>query len=232
MALPQVSDKCNSERVIVSNLVNPLYTKSGNSLCWRWTPGGRTAAVADQKGQSLDFWREAYDEHGAALFAFLRHRVKNRQDAEDLLQDVFIRVIKANSELREPTRVKSYLFSTAYNLTIYHFRRRKFYDLPSNADDSTDPFELVPDEGQIGPDDEAQWMDLNEHVLNSMETLNERYRTAFQYGVLEGRAYVEIARMTGWTDAQVKVNVHRARKAMIKDLRERGILEMESESTL
>jgi len=65
--------------------------------------------VADQKGQSLDFWREAYDEHGSALFAFLRHRVKNRQDAEDLLQDVFVRVIKANSELRDPSRVKSYL---------------------------------------------------------------------------------------------------------------------------
>ncbi len=65
--------------------------------------------MADQKGQSLDFWREAYDEHGSALFAFLRHRVKNRQDAEDLLQDVFVRVIKANSELRDPSRVKSYL---------------------------------------------------------------------------------------------------------------------------
>jgi RNA polymerase sigma-70 factor, ECF subfamily len=197
----------------------------GANASWIRTPGGGTAAVADHKGQSLDFWREAYDAHGSALFAFLRHRVKNRQDAEDLLQDVFIRVIKADSELREPARVKSYLFSTAYNLTINHFRRRKFDDLSPNGDDPTDPFELVPDEQRLAPDLEAEWMDLNEHVLSSLETLNERYRTAFQYGVLEGRAYNEISRLTGWSDAQVKVNVHRARKAMIKDLQKRGILE-------
>ncbi|MCB2211747.1 RNA polymerase sigma factor [bacterium] len=182
--------------------------------------------MAEQSGQNVEFWREAYDEHGAALFAFLRHRVKNRQDAEDLLQDVFIRVIKTDTELREPSRVKSYLFSTAYNLTINYFRRRKFDDLSSNGDDpNVDPFEQVPDVHRLQPDHEAEWMDLNEHVLTSMEALNERYKTAFQFGVLEGRAYNEIARMTGWTDAQVKVNVHRARKAIIKDLRDRGVLE-------
>lgn len=184
--------------------------------------------MADQNGQNLEFWREAYDEHGSALFAFLRHRVKNRQDAEDLLQDVFIRVIKADSPLRDPTRVKSYLFSTAYNLTINHFRRRKFDDLTPNSEDPTDPFELLADEDRLAPDHEAEWMDLNEHVLNAMETLNERYKLAFQYGVLEGRAYNEIARMTGWTDAQVKVNVHRARKSMIKSLQERGVLDEET----
>lgn len=182
--------------------------------------------MTERDGQ-VEFWRNAYEEHGTALFAFLRRRVGNREDAEDLLQDVFIRVIRSPSELRDKSRVKSYLFSTAYNLAINHFRRRRHDTLPDNGDGGPDPFELVADEHRLQPDDEAQWMDLNEHVLASMETLSERYRTAFQHGVLEGRAYSEIARLTGWSAAQVKVNIHRARRAMIEALWDKGVLERE-----
>lgn len=187
--------------------------------------------MSERQTQDLNFWHGVYREHGSSLLAFLRHRVGNRQDAEDLLQDVFIRVINTDSELRQPSRVKSYLFSTAYNLSINHFRRRKFSDLPAGDEDgASDPFEQVPDTHRLGPDDEAEWMDLNAHVIESMDALNDRYKTAFQYGVLEGRPYNEIARLTGWTVAQVKVNVHRARKAMIQTLRERGVLEMDGKA--
>ena len=177
------------------------------------------------KTTDMEFWRNAYDEHAPALYGFLRKRVKSREDAEDLLQDVFIRVIKADTELRDPNRVKSYLFSTAYHLSINSYRQHRFANLPVPGENGENPLEQVQDHGGLQPDDEAEWMDLNEQVLASLNTLNERYKTAFRYGVLEARAYSEIARLTGWTTAQVKVNVHRARKAMIDLLRQRGVLE-------
>ena len=50
--------------------------------------------------------------------------------------------------------------------------------------------------------------------------LSEPHRRAFELGALEQRSYAEIAEITGWTLPQVKVNLYRARKRVIEELRE------------
>ncbi|MFH0882114.1 MAG: RNA polymerase sigma factor [bacterium] len=179
---------------------------------------------------NLEYWHAAYEEYGPPVLAFLVNRLGHRADAEDLLQETFVRAIRSRKALRDETKVKSYLFSIAHNLMVNHVRKLR----PDTATSLTGPdginsLDRIADEGMISPDLEAEANDLNEAVQTVLDTLHERYQVAFRLGVLEGRAYNDIARTTGWNLAQVKINVHRARRKVIDHLKDSGFLDVELE---
>jgi RNA polymerase sigma-70 factor (ECF subfamily) len=179
---------------------------------------------------NLEYWHAAYEEYGPPVLAFLVNRLGHRADAEDLLQETFVRAIHSRKALRDETKVKSYLFSIAHNLMINHVRKLQPDSASSLASpDGTNPLDRIADEGIISPELEAEANDLNGAVQAVLDTLHERYQVAFRLGVLEGRAYSDIARTTGWNLAQVKINVHRARRKVIDHLKDRGFLDVEME---
>lgn len=171
------------------------------------------------------YWHGVYEEHGPSILAFLVNRLGERADAEDLLQETFVRAIRAHDNLRDASKLKSYLFSVAHNLMVNHVRKKRPSRLDQGADLEMNPLDMIADTESLGPDDEATLSDLNGHVARTMEMMSERYRVAFQLGVLEGRSYTEICRSTGWNMGQVKINIHRARKQMIDALSTGGFLD-------
>lgn len=178
--------------------------------------------------QKLTFWEEAYHQWGPPVFAFLVNRLGHRADAEDLLQETFVRAIRSRHNLREPEKVKSYLFTIAHNLMVNHVRKNR----PEAVSDTANPdgltvLDTTADEESTPPDLAAEAEDLHGMVSQHLETMKEQYRVAFELGVLQGRAYSDIARTTGWSLAQVKINVYRARKQMIGHLADKGYLDLE-----
>lgn len=168
-------------------------------------------------GHGVTFWRTAYQQHGAAVMAFLASRTRHREDAEDLLHETFVRAIKAGERLREASSVKAYLFTIAHRLTIDRSRRRR--ELALGDDDSAREVlvNLVDPSSERIEERTAQRQTL-ERVLAALTTLPAKLRTAFELGVIEKRSYREIAETTGWSLAQVKVNIHRARKQILAKL--------------
>lgn len=65
------------------------------------------------------------------------------------------------------------------------------------------------------PEQEATWGDLRDKVLRALAGMKEPYRRAFELGVLEQCSYNEVAEATGWSLAQVKINIYRARKQVL-----------------
>lgn len=159
------------------------------------------------------------------MLAYLRARTGDRQEAEDLLQETFVRVIKSPNAIQDTGKLKSYLFTTAHNVMVNSFRKNRPERLHALNGSDEDPFERIEDTTGSAPDEEAEMTDLREKVMQSLEQMSERYRVAFEYGILEGRSYANIARTTGWSLAQVKVNIHRARKQMIEALQQQGVLD-------
>ena len=179
---------------------------------------------------NLEYWHAAYVEYGPPVLAFLVNRLGHRADAEDLLQETFVRAIRSRKALRDDSKVKSYLFSIAHNLMVNHVRKLKPDSLSDlETPDGGSALDKFADEGFTPPDLEAEANDLNRAVRAVLDTMHERYQVAFRLGVLEGRAYSDIARTTGWNLAQVKINVHRARRKVIDHLTDRGFLDVELE---
>ncbi|MCP4897520.1 MAG: RNA polymerase sigma factor [bacterium] len=156
-----------------------------------------------------EFWRAAYQRHGADMLAFLRCRAATSEDAEELLQETFVRAIRSG-KLRSPESVRSYLFTIAHNLLRNQHRRERISPLVAAADkEATAPQET---------DRIARVRSLCERLAEVLLQLPDKHRRAFELAVIERIPYTRIAEMTGWSLASVKVNVYRARHQILEQM--------------
>jgi RNA polymerase sigma-70 factor (ECF subfamily) len=174
------------------------------------------AMVETEERARPQLWREAYLEHAPALLRFLRRRLDSPADAEDLLQETFVRVMRAGGALREWGKVRAYLFATARHVLLNH-RRRK----------GLTPQLVLVDEGDgvraacfDTADEAVRGRELLERLVATLARLSADQRAAFELAVLEQLPYAEISQARGWTLAQVKINVYRARRRVLDELAE------------
>jgi len=159
----------------------------------------------------------ALQQHRPAVLAFLTRRVWNREAAEDLCQETFLRALRARTGLRDVSRLRSYLLRIAQNLAIDHLRRRD----PATPVTAGDPDTLADHRSQ-DPATRYESTDLAQRIENLLDELPHELRIAFEQGVLERRPYAEIAQAEGWSLAKVKINVYRARRRLMAGLDETG----------
>lgn len=161
----------------------------------------------------MHFWHNAYRNHAPAVLAYLKSRTRPEL-AEDLLQETFVRAIRADEI---PDRVRPYLLTIAHNLMINTYRKKAptpFSDIGEEAEAALEPA------SEADATDRA--MDLqrvHEMLEGALSQLSQDHRRAFELAVLQQQPYREVARRTGWSLAQVKTNVFRARQATIDSLR-------------
>jgi RNA polymerase sigma factor (sigma-70 family) len=152
---------------------------------------------------------------------FIRRRVPNPRDAEDILQDVFCELVEANRLLMPIDHVTGWLFRVARNRIIDFFRKKK----PESFTDTTivdDDDELLRLEDLLpSPDGGPEVLYARNVLLDELELaideLPEEQREAFVAHELEGRSFKQIAAESG-----VSVNTLLSRKRYaVLHLRER-----------
>jgi len=164
---------------------------------------------------------EAVAREGPRLRDFIRRRVEDRAEAEDILQEVFYEFVEANRLLMPIDHVTGWLYRVARNRIIDFFRKKRpehFSDIAvANEDDERLELEdLLP-----SPDAEPEALYFRNVVLDELERaideLPEEQRAVFVAHELEGRSFKEIAAQTG-----VSLNTLLARKRYaVLRLRER-----------
>jgi RNA polymerase sigma factor (sigma-70 family) len=155
------------------------------------------------------------------LHRFIRRRVPNAQDVEDILQDVFAELVEANRRLMPIDRVTGWLYQVARNRITDFFRRRR----PERFGDAL----IVTDEGEVlrvedllpsateDPDAVYARGVIVDELERALDELPEEQRRAFVAHEIEGRSFKEIAAETG-----VGVNTLLSRKRYaVLHLRER-----------
>ena len=168
------------------------------------------------------FWHATYTAHGAAVLAFLRRRMSH-DEAEDVLQETFVRAIRAGTLRGDGGNARAYLMSAARHELINRLRRPRLVvaaaDVASRAqrEEEGDALAAVPSQDAT-PEDNADHSAFNRRLVAVLAKLKENYRQAFELAVLQQHSYAEVARLTGWSLPQVKINVYRARKRVIEGL--------------
>ena len=140
------------------------------------------------------------------LRAFLARRVPHGVEADDLLQDVFLRVVKHLGSLRTTDRPEAWLFQIARNALRDALRARQ------RRDGRTDPLELdLPGETETAalPDAEAE---LAPCLTAMIGRLPEPYRTAIELTSLRGLTQAEAAKHAGISISGMKSRVQRGRE--------------------
>jgi RNA polymerase sigma-70 factor, ECF subfamily len=170
--------------------------------------------------QVRDDQRGAFEELVARyqhrLVAVMHHLVGNAEEAEDLAQEVFLRVFRARQKYHPRSRFSTWLFTIANNLALNSIRsraRRPVVPLPqtdSGPLGARPAEQLVPDHG-TGPMQKVQKKELAVIIRQALEGLNERQRMAVVLNKFEDMNYAEIAEVMGLTTKAIKSLLSRAR---------------------
>lgn len=167
--------------------------------------------------------QHAVQQERSRLLNFIRKRVPDDADAEDLVQDVFLQLAN-NYDLVNPIRqVTSWLFTVARNKIIDFYRKKRPINMsqlavPQTAADEEAPYlEEIYFEDTNDPSQELLKQSVWEALSEALEELPEDQRQVFIWHELEGRSFKTIAEETG---VSVNTLLSRKRYAVIR-LRER-----------
>ncbi|MEP7244134.1 MAG: RNA polymerase sigma factor [Gammaproteobacteria bacterium] len=147
---------------------------------------------------------EAIRRERGRLRAFIRRRVLNDGDAEDILQDVFYELVAAYRSLKPLEEVSAWLFRVARNRIIDRFRRRKptalADELPQWIEDDNEPIagleDLLPPV-DAGPDAALARQMLLEQLAQAIDELPRDQREVFVAHELEGVSFKEMSAASG-----------------------------------
>ena len=165
---------------------------------------------------------EAIDRERGRLRNFIRRRVPDREDAEDILQDVFYELVEAYRVMKPVEQATAWLFRVARNRIIDAFRRKKREALRKEPAVVTEDGETLQLEDWLpspdaGPDPAYARSVLLEELDAALDELPEEQREVFVAHELMGYSFKEIAAQTG-----VSVNTLLSRKHYaVLHLRER-----------
>ena len=145
------------------------------------------------------------------LFRLALRITLDRQEAEDITQETLIKVWEKRDEWHQIQNMEAYCLTIARHLAIDATKSKRSAHLSlSETNETLHATDLLPDDD----------LDLRQRVAairNLINELPEVQRTIVQLRDIEGLRYNDIAQVTGLTETQVKVYLHRARKK-IKDL--------------
>ena len=177
---------------------------------------GLTVTVRDRNQRIADVFRREQSR----LRHFIRRRVPDPRDAEDILQDVFYKLVEANQLLMPIDHVAAWLFRVARNRITDLLRKKQpvlFSDVGGRDEDVEVLFEDFLASSEAGPDVVYARQVLMEELEAAIADLPPDQRAVFVAHELEGRAYEELAAASG---VNVNTLLSRKRYAVLR-LRER-----------
>ncbi|HLP15915.1 MAG TPA: RNA polymerase sigma factor SigZ, partial [Bacteroidota bacterium] len=148
-----------------------------------------------------------WNELNEPLRSFIRSRISDQDAADDLLQDVFLRIHTRIDTLKDDEKVRSWIYQIARNTIIDHYRRA--HPLEEYSDDI-----LGVDHHEHSPDMTAE---LALSLREMIDELPEPYRRAVILSELEGVGQKELAEREGISLSGAKSRVQRGRR-LLKDL--------------
>jgi RNA polymerase sigma-70 factor (ECF subfamily) len=173
-------------------------------------------------------------QYAPQLFSTALRMTRNRSDAEDLVQETYVKGWRSFHTFQEGTNLRAWLFRIMTNTYINKYNAQKRKGTEVELDDVEELFLYKRlgsiDQSQLSSSAEDQMLELftDDEVKNSLEALPEDFRMPVLLSDVDGFSYKEISEMLEIPIGTVMSRLHRGRKAMQKMLyeyaRERGLI--------
>ena len=164
------------------------------------------------KGGDIRAFSAIVSNYQKMVFTIVLKIVNNRNDAEDIVQEVFVKVFKSLEQFKEESEFSTWLYRIAYNTTLSELRKRKISFVP--IDENLDAaHELLTD------DDEIDWNEAKLKYLNeALKKLppDEIFLVTLYY--YDEQSVDAISRISNLSIANVKVKLHRIRKKLALEI--------------
>jgi RNA polymerase sigma-70 factor (ECF subfamily) len=181
-----------------------------------------------KKGDDLAY-REVIRRYGRKMFGLIFSMTKKRDETEEIMQEVFLKVIKHIKDFREDSLFSTWLFRITVNTALSYMKKKKrkreslISELKRDEEERID-FE---DKEEKGTDETLETEERRKIVQTAIESLPQSYKIAIILKDIEGMPLTEVAKILKLSEGGTKVRLHRARlmlKKKLQPLMEKGKL--------
>ena len=171
--------------------------------------------LGEGKERAEEAFMEIYNRHSSRIYAYCRRFLGNKEDAQDVFQETFIRFLDSTKQERVMTNVPAFLLKIARNLCVNVKRKDK------------NPISF--EEYMISDGVEGDNKELLNLIKTALEILPEEYKDIFILREYEGLSYQEIAEIADVPLSTVKIRIFRA-KQKIREILQPYLKELEKYS--
>ncbi len=147
------------------------------------------------------------------VFTIVFRIINNREDAEDITQEIFIKVFKSLNSFKEESEFSTWLYRIAYNTTLSEIRKRKI--VFSSFDDE---FSILKDEKVNENIEDLAVEERIFYLEQALKTLPAEDALLITMFYLDDQSIEEISRISSLSQANVKVKLHRIRKKLAVEI--------------
>jgi RNA polymerase sigma-70 factor (ECF subfamily) len=170
-------------------------------------------------GERMDsVFEELYEKYHHDIFNFLFYMVRNREQAEDLVQEVYIKVLRSYKRFKGESSEKTWLLSIARHVAIDFFRKQK--SRRRKILGKLDWSEEQLGDGQLLPEEIAIQKEEIQLLYRCLERCTIDQQLVIVLRFIQSLSITETAEALGWTESKVKTTQHRALKVLKKHMEE------------
>lgn len=173
--------------------------------------------VAEAIGNHQWAFRELVRRYERPVFSLIYRMVRDRELAEDLAQDTFVKVFNALPSYKPKYKFSSWIFKIANNATIDHLRRKHPDTLSlegaphATSADAREATALQLADAGESPLDEVEAREIGDRIAAAIGQLRPEYRSCILLRHVEDKSYEEVSEILGLPLGTVKTYIHRAR---------------------
>ena len=177
--------------------------------------------ISTLKKGDIKSFRILMDEHQRKVLNTCYRFLNNKEDAEDLTQEVFLEVYKSISSFREESKISTWIFRIAVTKSLDFIRKKKrkkrYAVLKRIFSDDALTVE-IPDNSNLNPSRRTEEQDRIRILNEALESLPQNQRAAFTLSKYDELSYKEIADILNTTISSVESLIHRAKNNLKKKL--------------
>jgi RNA polymerase sigma-70 factor (ECF subfamily) len=172
--------------------------------------------------KNQDFFSCLVERYEPKLMRYvMRISAATREDAEDLLQDVFIKVYRNLNDFDQKLKFSSWIYRIAHNQVVSQWRKTKVRPQVLKFEADEDFLKFIATDEDLARDTERKFS--GEEVRKMIENLNEKYKEVLVLKFLEGKDYKEISDILEKPLGTVATLINRAKKQFRKIVEDRGV---------
>src|SRR5262245_57156519 len=169
--------------------------------------------VSRAKCGDEDAFHLIFNRYGRPVLSFIHNFVRNRELAEELAQETFVRAHRNLGGLKDELRLSTWLFGIARNVVREATRQARKDDMKVGLDE---PESLRLESKGVLPEGALLDRELTEAIRKALVALDEDKRIVFSLKIFHEKSYEEISAITGHSIGKLKTDLHRARLEMRK----------------
>jgi RNA polymerase sigma-70 factor, ECF subfamily len=183
-----------------------------------WMEQENTEIARGLRRHDPDLLDRLIEQYQHRLLRYLLYLTGNRELAEDLFQETWIKVLERGSQYDGEHNFSTWLFAVARNLSIDQLRRKKTASLDSMAGEDEAPLEIA-DTTQLTAFEVVAQKELSERVQAGLIAIQPEYRETVVLRFHEGLSLDEIAQITGAPLGTIKSRLYRGLNALLPKLK-------------